>query len=122
MNKDGSWHLIYSSKSKNERTGDFAENTEKTTFGSLDLFADGRKAGKPDALGGERVPSMFVPLPANKAEIKAGWESSENEATQTGYHVTTSPADANGQWVLASSDKGIFHDIYLIDVGKDGLF
>lgn len=117
-NKDGSWHLIYSVKSKNQRTGDFSETNERTNFGSMDIFADGRRAGKPDPLSEGRAPSIFVPLPANQTESKAGWESSENEATQTAYQVKTPAGNSNGQWVLGSTEKGIFHDVYMMTSEK----
>jgi thiol-disulfide isomerase/thioredoxin len=112
--QDGSWHVLYSDKHKTERTGMGAGTIETSKFGSLDLFPDGRAPAKTAKLADESAPSVFVPLPADATQAKAGWEFSKNEAVQTACHVKTPAAVPGGNWVLESADKGIFPDVYLM--------
>jgi thiol-disulfide isomerase/thioredoxin len=114
QNPDGSWHLLYSDKHKNARTGDSAESNETKKFGSLNLFPDGRTPEKPATLSEESSTSVFIPLPADASKLKEGWEFSTDEAVQTVYHVKTPAAGPDGSWVIESAAKGIFRDIYLM--------
>lgn len=113
-NTDGSWNLLYSDRNKNTRTGDFAESNETTRFGRLTLFPDGRTRDKPATLSEESLSSVFIPLPTDAGQAKDGWEFSKDETVQTVYHIKTSAAVPGGQWIIESTQKGIFHDIYLM--------
>jgi thiol-disulfide isomerase/thioredoxin len=117
QNKDGSWRILYSSLDHFVRTGDFAEIKQRTNFGRVDLFADGRRATPPSSLSEAAIP-VFCVLPADGAQVKSGWQVSENEAAQVNYHAKTPASNPGGQWVFTSSESGIFSDVYLsTDVG-----
>src|SRR5271157_1834452 len=119
-NRDGSWHLITLKKSHNVQTrqGSAQDPNDTRRFNSFDMSADGRVVGKPAKIEYESLSSPFFQLPADAAQAQAGWDASENEAVQSAYRLKTAPASAAGQWVFEATQKGIFHDIYLITSAK----
>ena len=108
QNTNGSWHLIFIGDNKRIRTGNFASTNDTTSYGQMDLFADGRSAEKTAKLSEQNDYPAFSPLPADDAQAKSGWQFTENEANQKAYQVK----QAGKPWIIESTRQGIFHDIY----------
>jgi len=117
-NDDGSWHIIAHNEntfgqSHGESDAPPAPGRKEEAFDAFDLHPDGRIANPPQGFQEKRLPNTFIPLPADVARAKSGWQQEQEAGDKSLYRLASQNDSASGKWVFEKTEQGLFNEVYL---------
>lgn len=116
QNADGSWHVVAHSENTFAQkfgTGSAGKPQKDEELGAYDVFPDGRIPQKPEGYRTRALTMTFIPLPANLAAARAGWQQSDELGDTSLYRLAPESDPRSSRWIFTSSAKGMMNEIYL---------
>jgi thiol-disulfide isomerase/thioredoxin len=117
-NDDGSWHIIAHNEntfgqSHGESDAPPTPGRKEEAFDAFDLHPDGRVANPPQGFREKRLTSTFIPLPADVASAKGGWQQEQEAGDKSLYRLAPQNDSSSGKWVFEKTEQGLFNEVYL---------